>query len=94
MALFRSKTMKNLRLELAAAHAACALAPNLPPDHQARIAATARSEIAAAATAAAVAGQANEARALLNQQLGNPPKACPRGTSWSAIVQAGLDSIR
>lgn len=93
MPLFQPKTIKNLRLEIMAARLACAAPPNAAPDHQARIAATAPREVAAAAKAAAKAGQADAARALLNEELDKPPEACPAGTTWVEIIQGGIGSL-
>jgi uncharacterized lipoprotein YbaY len=93
MALFQGKTMKQLRAELAAAHTACALAPTLSAEHQSKIATTAPREVAAAAKAASAAGQAADARVLLTERLAHPPTACPTGTSWDQIIQAGLNEL-
>jgi len=69
------------------------MSPTLPPDQQAKIASTVPREIAAAARAAAVAGKRDEALSILTRRLADPPKACPTGTSWEEILQAGFDGL-
>ena len=93
MGLFEPKVLRNLRAELVAANAACAASRTLPLDHQARIALTAPREIAAAAKAAAAAGQSPAARKLLMEKLESPPTACPVGTTWDEIIQAGIATL-
>ena len=93
MGVFEPKTIRALRLELGAAHVACAMAPRLPPDQQAKIATIVPREIGAAARAAAAAGKREAARAILARRLADPPKACPSGTSWEKILQPGFDGL-
>ena len=93
MGVFEPRTIRALRMELGAAHVACAMAPKLPPDQQEKIACTVPREIAAAARAAAAAGRRDAARQILDRRLADPPKACPRGTTWEKILQAGFDGL-
>lgn len=93
MALFQPKALKDLRSEIAAAHAACSLSSRGGAAQQAKVAATAPKEIAAAARAAAKAGHAEAARDMLTSQRSHPPAACPAGITWGAIIDAGLAAL-
>src|SRR5579863_270516 len=93
MGVFEPRSLRTLRQELGAAYVACTMAPKLPPDQQARIAATAPRVIAEAARAAAAAGKSDAARSLLARRLADPPKACPTGASWDQILQPGFDGL-
>jgi hypothetical protein len=91
--VFEPRSLRALRLELGAAHVACAMAPKLPPEQQAKIASTAPRDIAAAAIAAAAAGKGEAALSILARRLADPPKACPAGISWEEILQPGFDGL-
>jgi hypothetical protein len=93
MGVFEPRSLRTLRQELGAAYVACTMAPKLPPDQQARIAATVPRVIAEAARAAAAAGKSEAARSLLARRLADPPKACPTGASWDEILRPGFDGL-
>jgi hypothetical protein len=93
MGLFQPKTVKDLRIEIVAAHMALSMSSDLPPDHQARIAVTAPSEVATAAAAAAAAGHGIAAKQMLIEQRSRAPRFCPAGTTWLEVIQAGLDAV-
>jgi len=93
MGTFEPRSLRALRQELGAAYVACTMAPKLPPEQQEKIASTVPREIAAAARTAAAAGKGDKARMILARRLADPPKGCPRGTSWEKMLQAGFDGL-
>jgi hypothetical protein len=93
MPLFQPKTLRNLKAEIMAAHAAFSMSAKMPPAQQTKIANTAPREIANAARAAAAAGQADAARELLKTNRANPPSTCPPDTTWEAVIDEATLAI-